>query len=101
MSNLDRTPTEILDFLESLGIGDGALEAFRWNRSTGATVALSSCEDFRKVLGTASAKAQREDAKGRPSGATHIFDSIIADDLVATHVCHPGRDCWPAKEVAA
>ena len=24
-----------------------------------------------------------------------------ADDLVATHVCRPGRDCWPAKAVAA
>ena len=101
MSDLDRTPTEILDFLESLGIGDDALDSFRWNRSTGATVALSSCEDFRKVLATASAKAQREDVKGRPSGTTRIFDSIIADDLVATHVCRPGRDCWPAKAVSA
>ena len=101
MNDLYRKPTEILDFLESLGIGDDALDSFRWNRSTGATVALSSCEDFRKVLGTASAKAQREDVKGRPSGTTRIFDSIIADDLVATHVCRPGRDCWPAKAVSA
>ena len=101
MSKLDRTPSEILDFLESLGIGDDALEAFRWSRSTGTTIALSSCDDFRALLATASARAQREDAKGRPFGTNLVWDSNVADDLVAIHACHPGRDCWPAKEVAA
>lgn len=101
MSDLHRTPTELLGFLESLGIGDDAVDSFRWNRSTGATVALSSCDDFRTVLATAPAKAQREDAQGRFSGASRIYDALIADDLVAVHVCHSGRDCWPAKEVAA
>ena len=33
--------------------------------------------------------------------AHFALDHIVADDLVAIHVCHSGRDCWPAKEVAA
>lgn len=102
MSNLDRTPTEILDFLESLGIGDNALEAFRWSLCTRPTIELSSCDDFRTLLATAPAKAQRKYAQGLQLETTRIYYiAIVADDLMAIHVCHSGRDCWHAKAVTA